>query len=488
LRTLTPYLIAAAALTLAACGGDDNSLTNCNAPAACSSKPTIVASSSTACGSASSCPTSKPACSSSTPPAPVNAGSGVTELKLGPHVVGDVVSFNVPSGTPGFSIVSQAMSAQQTVTFQGVQISNVVVPDKVTDPAGNLIYDDFASSPADPSGQLAFYATDSPWTGAFTIPNTSGMLSRSPKELASGTWKFTVNDYARECIGNAQCGGTGSSSGEYDVRVLLRSASATSGLNVGLYLVGGTLKAANAPNDAGIKQMVSTLSTLYGAQGLCVNTVTVYDVPSWAATAYGTLSVDDTSPCSDLNQMFTLSVPGNQLNFFLVSSLTASSNTGKQQVVGIDGTIPGPSGYGGTIHSGAAVSAENLEAGIANCTSTPNFTRCGADETAYIAAHEGGHWLGLYHTTERFGDSFDTLADTPKCPCSSCAPTTSSDGNDRAHCTSTSAPTTVDDSMCLASSSCGGAENMMFWLLTTSSRGTLSCQQGAVMRDNPAVQ
>ena len=31
-------------------------------------------------------------------------------------------------------------------------------------------------------------------------------------------------------------------------------------------------------------------------------------------------------------------------------------------------------------------------------------------------AHEVGHWLGLRHTSERTGKTFDYIKDTPECP------------------------------------------------------------------------
>ena len=133
--------------------------------------------------------------------------------------------------------------------------------------------------------------------------------------------------------------------------------------------------------------------------------------------------------------------------------------------------------------SGAAVSGESLEKGTCG-TASVNPLGCGADLVAYIAAHEGGHWLGLYHTTESLGDAFDPLADTAKCPCDTCVPLA-----DRKQCTNPdpTLPSPVTGANCIKSASCGGGENLMFWLLDDTSTGALTCEQGAVMRANPVV-
>src|SRR5262249_37153267 len=68
----------------------------------------------------------------------------------------------------------------------------------------------------------------------------------------------------------------------------------------------------------------------------------------------------------------------------------------------ISGGIPGAALLHGTIHSGVAVNA------------SPAIYPLGGEQLGGVMAHEIGHFLGLYHSTERamvlYGD--DPLADT----------------------------------------------------------------------------
>jgi len=76
------------------------------------------------------------------------------------------------------------------------------------------------------------------------------------------------------------------------------------------------------------------------------------------------------------------------------------------------------------------------------------------DGLGTTAAHEIGHYLGLYHTSERDGDAHDPIADTPECAA----------GDD----------------------ACPDASNVMFWT-GGGARSRLTAGQGAVMRRHPLV-
>ncbi len=210
--------------------------------------------------------------------------------------------------------------------------------------------------------------------------------------------------------------------------------------------------------------------------------MTFHDLPAWVHARFPNGSVDITrsGPCAPLQQLFTLALaPRRAVHLFLVEELV-SVEQGGAIAVGVDGSIPGPSGFPGTINGGAAIGLFG-ELGVGACSGPPSLSGCGTDRVAYVAAHEVGHWLGLYHTTELTGDAFDPIGDTPQCPCASCAAQ-----SERPQC-----PTGnvfVNAAQCTVSASCGGGDNLMFWLVDPArSRGNLSAEQQRVMRASPAV-
>lgn len=445
----------------------------------------------------------------------IRAPAGVTFQPLGQHTVGERLSFTVPSGTWSITIVSQAVAGTTTdaISYQGTLLPNSVVPTDVRAPDGRLFYTDLPSDqPSDASGYpdftglLAYYGGFTPVSGSLTFPNTSAGLDvvrSSTDGLPAGDWTFTVNDFAAECPLVAGCSG-GSTTGKYDVQVITRAGtspfSSAGTVNFDVYLstdlAGATpIRAADAPSSANLQRLFSSLGTVLGTAGLCVGTVTFHDLPDWARTRYASVNVDSTGPCDELSQLFTLAqAPSASVHLFLVDDLTETSGSTRFRIVGIDGSIPGPSGVPGTINGGTVVPVYDF--GHGQCGSTPDVATCGNDRMAYIVAHEAGHWLGLYHTTERFGSLFDPLSDTPACRCSVCTPLT-----DRASCAENdprdpstsqpSEPVSMIGDWCARDGEpdCGGAQNLMFWLLDdTRSRGALSPQQSEVMRLNPAVR
>ena len=452
------------------------------------------------------CPTASNTClppgactpAACTRPVAASALPSAQVVSLGTRKVGDAVTFDVPPSTGSITILHQARIAGLQIAANGQTFDNSAVPQSLIKPDGTEAYHDpsgvasSADGGTDPSGLFAMFGGGQPSTAAFTIPNTTASLNAG---LPAGTWKFVVNDYANECAGGG-CDDGGTNADTYDVSVLLRPLPAGNNLDVNFYIVGTVndnsgqpFTAASAANDPSAKRMVQTFTSIYNAASIHVRTVTFYDVSGAAQAEFGTnVSADASGPCDLLDQMFTLSGahPANTINLFLVQSIRQSaSGTQGGTVVGVDGSIPGPTTLSGTVHSGAAVSLADLFAGPAFCQAGMDLGSCGADRVAYIAAHETGHFLGMFHTTEMEGADFDPLTDTPRCPCIPCA-----SASDQPKCgTSQATGQALVTAQRCATTSCGGGDNLMFWLLDDAvSLGKLSAMQSQVMRLNPAVQ
>lgn len=444
--------------------------------------------------------------------------------------VGDYRSFSVPQGTASITIIEQAVNAPDTITYKPLNqpaqtLDNTAVPYKVLDPSGIAVYEDNPSTqisqltPTQIENLTAFFATSAPAVGTLTIPNTTGGLALAGSSgLPAGTWQVQVSDYAYECspvfvqAGGATCTG-GSAASTYDVTVITKPMMAGGGIptsgSLDLVVYFATTIAtkeslaplsaatANAGNDPDLNRMVQTLRSLLANAGLTVSSVTYVDLPADVQAHYAPgVNANDTGGCSDIADLFRYGRGGNTLNIFFVSSFQVSGLPNGNDVVGLDGTIPGPATVGGSAGSGAAVATIDLRSGSGNtavCGRSPNFNNCGADTTAYIIAHEAGHYLGLYHVTESDGTQFDPLHDTPMCPCAKCALATGTCAASASTVTSSSYAMTVSD--CTNSTRnpdgtlmCGGGENLMFWRLESGSQGTLSSEQQQVVRANPLVQ
>jgi hypothetical protein len=277
------------------------------------------------------------------------------------------------------------------------------------------------------------------------------------------------------------------------VKVILRPAApAPANLDVNFYIVssastgaGLPFTAANAANDPSVKRLVQTFTALYQQAGITLRNVRFFDVSAADRAAFSVVTVGANStgqgPCDEIDQLFLLSGanPGNAVNLFLVDAIDDSSG---QQTIGIDSTIPGMSSFAGTVHSGAVVSAASLFSGGFNCGGGITM-RCGADQVAYIAAHETGHFLGLFHTTEGKGDLLDPL-NTAKCACTVCE-----DPSQRPTCgTANASPLNPAQCRSTTNTSCQGGDNLMFYAIDFASAGTLTSTQAAVMKLNPLIQ
>ena len=269
-----------------------------------------------------------------------------------------------------------------------MQPPNSVVPTALRAPNGSLVYSDAEKAPRQGTRLPGYYGGYTPWTGSFTLPATERLLdfAMSRGDLPAGTWSFQVNDWNAECQAIAGC--SPGVAGSYDVTVVNKPGPylASGRLDLAVYLVGTGTDAAAAAASAPYRRFVKGIRSLLGQAGVCLGAVTFHDVAAWAQTAFSTTRIYIPAPCpaaadlranqppcgDDLAQLFSLArrdVDGAHL--FLVQNLAVvcgkdvdpsyKCNIGGS-IVGIDGSIPGPSGIPGATTSGAAMSgAENHE-------------------------------------------------------------------------------------------------------------------------------
>jgi len=210
---------------------------------------------------------------------------------------------------------------------------------------------------------------------------------------------------------------------------------------VGVNDVAPGLNAAEA--ETTLASVLEEVNTMWSGGNLEIGSVTYEDFDGDVAT-YTVVDGDE-----ELGALLRTvpSTNDRSITFFFVQEITDDAGA---TILGLAGGPPGTAAVGATSKSGVVVTA-------ASFASDPG-------EVARIMAHEGGHFLGLFHSTEKDGSESDPLSDTPEC-------SNDADGNGT-----------------LASSECEGtgAENLMWW--NTKEGATMSADQGWVVARSAAVR
>lgn len=183
--------------------------------------------------------------------------------------------------------------------------------------------------------------------------------------------------------------------------VVTETAPAAQALDLNIYYVGiQGLDAASAPADPALQEAITTLDAIYAEAGIALGEIRHFDVAPEVADEFAIIEDVTTEP--DL--LVATSVPPGStddellsVNVFFVADMDDGG------VVGISQGIPGPIGLHGTPGSGVVLTAEFLGGSAGN------------QLTGQILAHELGHWLGLFHTSEIAGGFFDPIEDTERC-------------------------------------------------------------------------
>lgn len=172
------------------------------------------------------------------------------------------------------------------------------------------------------------------------------------------------------------------------------------GINLIVYTVGEPNEV--IPNEAEAENIKTYMDQIFSQVGVAIGTMNVEFRDDPGALA----RLSDEEGMEEFLRDVSRGTAGRSdrgINCFLVPRLP-------ENILGVDGAIPGPAFIHGTATSGiiAQIAPYGFEA--------KGYTAHETDQIflAKILAHEIGHYLGLYHTSEKDGSS-DTLADTPEC-------------------------------------------------------------------------
>ncbi|MBN1655209.1 MAG: hypothetical protein JXA30_15680 [Deltaproteobacteria bacterium] len=239
---------------------------------------------------------------------------------------------------------------------------------------------------------------------------------------------------------------------EYGFRVLLTAenpgdmrltelsgVSTGSRLDLNLFYLGGLQLAPSGERGPPlVKDALAVVESIYSRAGIEIGEVMQFEVAGGLREEFETIELRY-GILEELPRLFALSAGARNpaINLFFVREI--------YDTVAISGGTPGPLGMHGTGGSGIALSVDSL---------------ADADLFGKVIAHEIGHFLGLFHTSEQAGFVLDPLPDTPECRLD----------RDR------------DNDAMLSLEECRdfGADNLMFWAMGSGT--AITPEQKAVLR------
>src|SRR5215472_4974726 len=360
---------------------------------------------------------------------------------------------NLSAGTAEPMTAAAATSGGQYIIPLGsfaVFTNQLSSPITVNLPA-TAISSEFIGQPADPTARVVVYRIIDP--DGVTIFNYASQTNIAKILPASRPGSFSVLLPNSPTVPFKPGPWTfyllGAKATTADVQAVYKTSLA-SAIDVNLFFVGvPNLSAKSAPTDPNFQTILSTVRSIYSQVGVTLGNLTYIDIMGKDATTF--TDVIDSEFGSLLQLSSNPQAGAAAINIFLVHSLSGSTLNGFI-ILGESGGIPGTPVRGST-GSGVAFTLADF----------PN----GLDELGRTMAHEIGHWLGLFHTTESGGTAFDPLPDTPECP----QVPFDTDGNG-----------IMEPPECITRD----ATNLMFWTDFNSIPATvLTPDQGFVMLRNP---
>ncbi len=368
----------------------------------------------------------------------------------------DLGTYSIPPGqllTTPLAVNALGASSMLLVALSGENQPPAIITNLKSPSGQTLVTVD--PSDLDPIGKNLFQQAG--------FPVTAGMLPQTTTyTFENGQYQFQIGNPSSAPI-TTQI-----------LAVLNRRLNPTGGaLDLNLVFCGlQDLTGGNAFANQNFLVLFNEFRRILAQAGIQMGTVLTFDCPTDLEAQLAIVDGD-----AEQALLFSLSPPDPNnigLNIFFVQDIQLQGIAG---VLGVAGGIPGPARIQGTGASGVAVSL--VSPSIGALTSSDLLRR------GRTMAHEVGHYLGLFHATERVGStpssptnflSVDPIPDTAECLATvDLPPTGDNDG-------------VVDPTECGVA---GGGRNLMFWTQgpdVFGARDQISANQSFVMVRNPLIR
>ncbi len=180
-------------------------------------------------------------------------------------------------------------------------------------------------------------------------------------------------------------------------------------LDVNVYLVGiPGLTAETAANHAPLQATLDDFDTLYQTAGVRLGKIRYFNVSPAAEQEFAIVRDEASLP----SLLMESKRPGTTMDDVLSVNVFFVRGMDLGGAIGISLGLPGPAGLHGSQGSGVIFTAEYMGGQTTDGSGNPVD---GNLFTAQVLAHEVGHYLGLFHTSESNGFSHDILEDTAEC-------------------------------------------------------------------------
>jgi hypothetical protein len=307
-------------------------------------------------------------------------------VDLGNVSPGQDIVLEVPHGALGFNIVVESTDGSLSVV--GIE--------RITSPSGEVVHDGYT-----PQG--GSHTTSESSFGSIASASVPQSDSKSANPPEAGTWTIRIGGGSTEPPPppglDAGIDASGGATFHAEARIQMGASEGFVGgrldMNVfvpaGLQLEGKTLDAKSAATDADIeRRLVAFYKGLHDTTSIDRG-----DVKFFAVSAKLQF-IDDESLLVDAFKASSGHPDAQAINVTLTNGIDFG---GGDAAWGIAPGIPGAAARTGTAVSGVVLAVGD----------TPPV----GDGLTIL--HEGGHFIGLNHTTEFDGVLADPLSDTPKC-------------------------------------------------------------------------